>query len=91
MPTDLDKDVSQITRHYLEANKFIHAMLAERVHRRKFLNIFPIRSYVENMSVDGGHLGWRVGSLNIILKGDHLKTNPPKFGPNRPSSFREDF
>jgi hypothetical protein len=26
------------------------------------------------MSADGGHLGWRSGSLDIILKVDHLRT-----------------
>ena len=39
-----------------------------------FLNIFPIGSYVKIMSADGGHLGWRFGSLDIILKVDHLRT-----------------
>ena len=32
------------------------------------LNIFPIGSYVKTMSADGGHLGWRSGSQDIILK-----------------------
>jgi hypothetical protein len=41
-----------------------------------FLNIFPIGSYiyVKTMSADGGHLGWRSGSQDIILKLDHLRT-----------------
>jgi hypothetical protein len=39
-----------------------------------FLNIFPIGSYVKTMSADGGHLGWRSGSQDIILKVDHLRT-----------------
>jgi hypothetical protein len=43
--------------------------------RRRFLNIFPIGSYVKTMSADGGHLGWRFGSLDIILKVDHLRTS----------------
>jgi hypothetical protein len=42
--------------------------------RRRFLNIFPIGSYVKTMSADGGHLGWRFGSLDIVLKVDHLRT-----------------
>jgi hypothetical protein len=42
--------------------------------RRRFLNIFPIGSYVKTMSADGGHLGWRSGSLDITLKVDHLRT-----------------
>ena len=38
------------------------------------INIFPIGSYVKIMSADGGHLGWRSGSQDIILKVDHLRT-----------------
>ena len=51
--------------------------------------IFPIGSYVKTMSADGGHLGWTSGPTDTILKGDHLRIIPPKFGPNQPSSFRE--
>jgi hypothetical protein len=32
--------------------------LAYWFQRRKFVNIFPIGSYVKTMSTDGGHLGW---------------------------------
>ena len=35
----------------------------------------------------GGYLGWRAGSTDIILKGDHTKTIPAKFGPNWPSGL----
>ena len=42
------------------------------------------------MSADVGGLGWRVGSTDTILKGDHLRTIPAKFGPNQPCSFREE-
>jgi hypothetical protein len=42
--------------------------------REKIFNIFPIGSYVKTMSADGGHLGWRSGSLDIILKVYHLRT-----------------
>ena len=55
-----------------------------------FKNIFPIGSYVKTILVDVGCLGWPVGSSYTILKGDHLRTIPLKFGPNRPSSFREE-
>jgi hypothetical protein len=48
--------------------------LAHLFQRRRFLNIFPIGSCVKTMSADGGHLGWRSGSLDIILKLDHLRT-----------------
>jgi hypothetical protein len=50
---------------------------------------FPIGSYVKTMSADGGHLGWRSGSLDIILKVDHLRTiqeNVLKSSPLKPVS-----
>jgi hypothetical protein len=50
--------------------------------RRRFLNIFPIGSYVKTMSADGGHLGRRSGSQDIILKVDHLRTIHPMFALN---------
>ena len=48
--------------------------LAYWFQRRRFLNIFPIGSYVKTMSAEGGHLGWRSGSPDTILKVDHLRT-----------------
>ena len=36
--------------------------LAYWFQRRRFLNIFPIGSYVKTMFADGCHLGWRSGS-----------------------------
>jgi hypothetical protein len=42
--------------------------LAYWFQRKKIFNIFPIGSYVKTMSADGGHLGWRLGSQDIILK-----------------------
>ena len=48
--------------------------LAYCFQRRRFLNIFPIGSYVKTMSTDGGHFGWMSGSLDIILKVDHIRT-----------------
>jgi hypothetical protein len=59
--------------------------LAYWFQRRRFLNIFPIGSYVKTMSTDGGHLGWRFGSLDIILKVDHLRTCV--FGADRKSNM----
>jgi hypothetical protein len=35
--------------------------------RRRLLNIFPIGSYAKTMSADGGHLGWRSWSQDIIM------------------------
>ena len=68
----------------------VWSQLAEQFQRRRFLNIFPIGSYVKTMSAEFGSVGWRAGSSDTILKGDHLRTIPIKFGPNRPSSFREE-
>ena len=48
--------------------------LAYWFQRRRFLSIFPIRSYVKTMSADGGHFGPRSESLNTILEVDHLRT-----------------
>ena len=44
------------------------------VSEKKIFKIFPIGSYVKTMSVDVGGLGWRMGSSDTILKGDHLRT-----------------
>ena len=64
----------------------IHAMFALNwltdFRGKKFVNIFPIGSYVKNMFADGGHLGWRSGSQDIILKVDHLRTIHPMFALN---------
>ena len=44
------------------------------------------------MFADGGHLGWRSGSQDIILKVDHLRTIHAMFALNRLTGFRgEDF
>ena len=41
---------------------------------------------------NGSHLGWGPMSSDTILKGDHIRTIPPRFGPDWPSSFRgEEF
>ena len=40
------------------------------------------------MSADGGHLGWRSGSLDIILKVDHLRTIHVMFALNWLTGFR---
>jgi hypothetical protein len=51
-----------------------------------------IGSYVKTMSADSGHLGWRFGSLDIILKVDHLRTIHAMFALNWLTGFRgEDF
>jgi hypothetical protein len=47
-----------------------------------FLNIFPIGSNVKTMSADGGHLGRRSRSQDIILKVDHLRTIHAMFALN---------
>ena len=67
------------------------AILAYWFQRRRFLNIFPIGSYVKTMSTDGGHLGWSFGSLDIILKVDHLRTIHAMFALNWLIDFRGKF
>jgi hypothetical protein len=65
--------------------------LADWFQRRRFLNIFPIGSYFKTMSADGGHLGWRFGSLDIILNIDHLRTIHAMFAINWLTGFRGIF
>ena len=65
--------------------------LAYWYQRRTFLNIFPIGSYVKTMSADGDHLGWRSGSLDIILKVDHLRTIHVMFALNWLTGFKGMF
>ena len=57
-----------------------------------FKTFFPIGSYVKNysMSAEGGHLGWRSGSLDTILKIDHLRTIHAMFALNWLTGFREE-
>jgi hypothetical protein len=57
----------------------IHAMFALNwlTGFRGILDIFPIASYVKTMSADGGHLGRRSRSQDIILKVDHLRPFMP--------------
>ena len=57
-----------------------------------FKTFFPIGSYVKTMSTEGGHLGWRSGSSDTILKIDHLRTIHAMFALNWLTGFRgEDF
>jgi hypothetical protein len=63
--------------------------LAYWFQRRRFLNIFPIGSYVKTISADGGHFGWRFGSLDYILKVDHLRTIHAMFALNWLTGFRD--
>jgi hypothetical protein len=65
--------------------------LANWLQRRRFLNIFPIGFNVKAMSADGGHLGWRFGSLDIILKVEHLRTIHAMFALNWLTGFRGIF
>jgi hypothetical protein len=52
-----------------------------------FKTFFPIGSYVRTMSAEGGHLGWRSGSLDAILKIDHLRTFHAMFALNWLTGF----
>ena len=47
-----------------------------------FKTFFLIGSYVKTMSAEGGHLGWRSGSQDIILKVDYLSTMQAMFALN---------
>ena len=70
--TDRD-EMSTINRGLsIDASYQVSVHLPKWFQSRRFLNIFPIGSFVKTMSADGGHLGWRFGSLDIILKVDHL-------------------
>ena len=74
--------------------KTIHAMFALNwltgIRGQDFLYNFPIGSYVKTMSADGGHFGPRSGSLDTILKIDHLRTIHAMFALNWLSGFREE-
>ena len=62
--------------------------LAYWFQREKKLNISPIGSYIKTMFADSSHLGWRSGSLHIILKVDHLRTIHAMFVLNWLIGFR---
>jgi hypothetical protein len=42
------------------------------------------------MSAEGGHLGWRSGSLDTFLKIDHLRTIHAMIALNWLTGFREE-
>jgi hypothetical protein len=74
----------------------IHAMFALNwltgFRGEDFKTFVPIGSYVKTMSAEGGHFGWRSGSLDTILKIDHLRTIHAMFALNWLTGFRgEDF
>jgi hypothetical protein len=48
----------------------------------------PIVSYAKAMSAEGGHLGWRSGSPDIILKIYHLRTIHAMFALNWLTDFK---
>jgi hypothetical protein len=66
----------------------IHAMFALNwltgFRGEDFKTFFPIRS-----SAEGGHLGWRSGSLDTILKIDHLRTIHAMFALNWLQTWHE--
>jgi hypothetical protein len=59
--------------------------------QRNFFFNFPIGSYVKTMSAEGGDLGWRSGSQDIILKVDHLRTIHAMFALNWLTGFRGSY
>ena len=70
----------------------IHAMFALNwftgFRGQKFLNIFPIGSYVKTMSADGGHLEYPIGKKNITFVAVHTRTIPAMFALNWFTGFR---
>jgi hypothetical protein len=56
-----------------------------------FKTFFPIGSYVKAMSTEGGHLGWRSGSPDTILKIYHLRTIHAMLTLNWLTGFRGIF
>ena len=64
--TILKGDVLRIIQPKIGCNKL------SSFRQEDFYNIFPIGSYVKTMSADVSGLGWQVGSLDTILKGDLL-------------------
>ena len=66
----------------------IHAMFALNWLTGFRGDIFPIGSYAKAMSADGGDLEWRSGSLDIILKVDHLRTIQSMFALKWLTGFR---
>jgi hypothetical protein len=84
-----------VTGHNFESilPKDHHAMFALNwlTGFRRLLNNFPIGFYVKTMSADGCHLGWRFGSLDIILKVDYLRTIHAMFALNWLTGFRGNF
>ena len=52
--------------------------LAYWFQRRRFLNIFPIGSYVKTMFADGGHLEFPISKRFTILVQDHPMIIPAK-------------
>ena len=65
------------------------AILADWFQMRRFKKKnSPIGSYVKTMSAEGGHLGWRSGSPDTILKIDHLRTIHAMFALNWLTGFR---
>jgi hypothetical protein len=58
-----------------------------------FKTFFPIGSYVKTtvfLLKVAMHLGWRSGSLDTILKIDHLRTIHAMFALNWLTGFREE-
>ena len=56
--------------------------------KRKFLNIFPIESYVKTMSADGGHLEYLIGMKNKTFVEVHPRTIHAMFASNWLTGFR---
>ena len=76
--------------HSPDIKKVLLRMSACRIHLSYYAN--PIEFYVKTMSAEGSHLGWRSGSVDTILKIDHLRTIHAIFALTWLTGFRgEDF
>ena len=70
---------------YVHQTRTIHAMLALNLLTGfigKKVEYFPIGYNVKTTSANGGHLGWRSGSVNIILKFHRPRTIHAMFALN---------
>jgi hypothetical protein len=74
LKSSLLKPVSQYSKHVIDGPLVV--------------NCQNCGSYVKTMSADGGHLGWKSGSLDKILKVDHLRTILAMFALNWLTGFR---
>ena len=76
-------------------SRTIHSMFALNwftgARAENFHTFFPIRSYVETMSADSGHLEFPIGTKNITFVEVHPMTIYTMFALNWFTGFREEI